>query len=324
MRLSPRTVPGRAIGLAAATSLAFAPGAALAQPKPVGINAAVRNQVQIRSAGTSQLHPAVLKARVMLNDEVRTGQASQLQILLLDRSTFTVGANARLAVDRFAFDPATNSRSTGISVARGAFRFMSGRVLGHPSGPASLRTPVASIGIRGTIFEGAVGADAVALASRQPGLIAMHLRPDPQTATFVVLRGPGPGTQGDTRPGAIDVFAGGRTVTLDRPGTAVFVPGAGVPPIGPFEVTPAGFQAMQLLLRTTPDMAAAAPQAMNQNGGTGGGSGSDLGDGRGSTDARGGGGHGLFGLLLGAIPAAILALILVRGGHNHEDLPTSP
>jgi hypothetical protein len=105
---------------------------------------------------------------VNLNDEVRTGAASQLQILLLDRTIFTVGANARVAVDRFVYDPAANSRSTGVSVTKGAFRFMSGRTLGRPSGPVTVRTPVATIGIRGTIFEGVVGEDAMRIAKASP------------------------------------------------------------------------------------------------------------------------------------------------------------
>jgi hypothetical protein len=51
----------------------------------------------------------VLRQQVILNDEVRTADASWLQILLLDKSTFTVGANARVAIDRFVYDPAANS-----------------------------------------------------------------------------------------------------------------------------------------------------------------------------------------------------------------------
>src|SRR4051812_18054146 len=105
--------PARQITAAfAALSLLLVPAVA-APPtpgNPVGINAAIRNQVRIRGAGSGEERPGVLRAQVMLNDEVRTGAQSQLQILLLDRSIFTVGANARVAVDRFAYDPATNVR----------------------------------------------------------------------------------------------------------------------------------------------------------------------------------------------------------------------
>lgn len=240
-------IAGRAVAVAAAASLAASP--VLAQANAVGINAAIRNKVEIQSAATRKVRPAVLRERVILNDEVRTGNASQLNILLLDRSTFTVGANARIAIDRFVYDPAANSRAIGATVARGAFRFMSGRTKGRPSGPVSVRTPVATIGVRGTIFEGVVGKEAIAIAKREPAVGKVKANED--EASLILLRGPGPDTQGDTTPGAIDVTSGDRTVVLDRPGLAVYVPRRGVPPIGPFSLSPAGFQAFQPLLRTT-------------------------------------------------------------------------
>ena len=237
---------GRVAAALAAASMTASP--VLAQAGAVGVNAAIRNKVEIRSG--RQVKPAVLRARVLLNDEVRTGAASQLQILLLDRTTFTVGANARVAVDRFVYDPRSNSRSTGVSVTKGAFRFMSGRTAGRPSGPVSVRTPVATIGIRGTIFEGVVGEDAIRIAS-QEAAVGRKVKSNKSEASLIVLRGPGPRTQGDVRPGAIDVTAGGRMAVLDEPGLAVYAPRNGAPLIGPFRISAAGLQALQSLLRTT-------------------------------------------------------------------------
>lgn len=239
-----------ALGRGAAALAAFGLAASPVLAQAVGINAAIRNKVEIRGAATKKVRPAVLRERVILNDEVRTGAASQLQILLLDRTTFTVGANARVAVDRFVYDPAANSRSTGVSVAKGAFRFMSGRNARRPSGSVSVRTPVATIGVRGTIFEGVVGEDAIRIASREPA-VGKKVKARKDEASLIVLRGPGPRTQGDTRPGAIDVTVGASLVTLDRPGLAVYAPRNGAPPIGPFPISAAGLQALQSLLRTT-------------------------------------------------------------------------
>jgi len=242
------SVAARGLAVTSAVSLAFSP--ALAQTSGVGINAALRNKVEIRSAATSKVRPAVLRQQVNLNDEVRTADASWLQILLLDKSTFSVGANARVAIDRFVYDPGANSRQAGVSVTRGAFRYMSGRTLGHPSGSATVRTPVAVIGIRGTIFEGAVGEEAAEIARREPAV--GKVKSDEDTASLIVLRGPGAQTQGDAIPGIIDVTAAGRTVTLNSPGLAAYVPRAGVPPIGPFRISPAGLQALQRMLRPMP------------------------------------------------------------------------
>jgi LPXTG-motif cell wall-anchored protein len=47
------------------------------------------------------------------------------------------------------------------------------------------------------------------------------------------------------------VTVGDLTVALDRPGLALYAPRVGAPPIGPFQISPAGLQALQSLLRTT-------------------------------------------------------------------------
>jgi hypothetical protein len=232
--------------LVAATLLAAAPAGSAST---VGINAAIRNKVMTRAASDPTLHPAVLKARVALGDQVQTANASVLQILLLDRSNFTVGANARVTIDRFVYDPQHSASAVGASVARGAFRFISGRSVHNMPGQTAITTPVASIGVRGTIFEGAVGPDAVRIAGMEAG--AHGGKVDPSTATLIVLRGPG---ATPTEPGgAIDVTANGNVVTLDKPGMALFVPGPNQNPIGPFSLSDQGLLALHDLLRTTPD-----------------------------------------------------------------------
>ena len=156
----------RLISLACAMPLATA-ALASGAPQVVGIAAALRNEVAISSGGTAQMHPAVLRERVALADRVQTGQRSQLQLMLLDRTTFTVGANARLTIDRFVYDPARGGNFDA-SVAKGAFRFLSGRRA--TPGSSTIRTPVATIGIRGTVIDGVVGAEAIAIAQSERGI----------------------------------------------------------------------------------------------------------------------------------------------------------
>ncbi len=234
------------VALALAVSVLPIAGVAMeaAQIQVVGINAAVLNVVRIRHQGTPMPFPAVVRQRVALGDEVQTAAKSQLQILLLDKSVFTVGANSRLTIDRFVYDPNRGVGSVAASVAKGAFRFMSGRP--HTAGGSSVQTPTATIGIRGTVFEGVVGEAAVRIAIQEKGIGDLH--GDLATATLVVLRGPGPATQGQTAPGAIDVTAGGRTVTLDRPMLATYVPYPGATPTAPFAISRAGLQAIQVQL----------------------------------------------------------------------------
>src|SRR5690606_20387982 len=147
----------------------------------VGINAAIRNKVMTRAPSAAALRPAVLKARVSLGEQVVTQANSMLQILLLDRSSFTVGANAQVTIDRFVYDPNRSASAVGASVARGAFRFVSGKSVKRQPGQSNVRTPAASIGIRGTVFEGVVGPDAVRIALGEAG--AGGVRGNPADAT---------------------------------------------------------------------------------------------------------------------------------------------
>ncbi|MEI9852651.1 MAG: hypothetical protein WDN24_19390 [Sphingomonas sp.] len=130
-------------------------------------------------------------------------------------------------------------------MTKGAFRFMSGKAT-NGSG-SQIKTPVATIGIRGTIVEGVVGEEAMLIARRERGVPA-NTGGDPLTASLIILRGPGRATQGDSHAGIIDVIAGGRAVSLDRPLLAVYVPRPGAAPVGPFVISPAGLMQVQALL----------------------------------------------------------------------------
>lgn len=230
--------------LQASAALAIAvPGVAMAGPNDVGVASVVVNDVRVRNAGAAQPHAAKVKERLALADQVATGQRSQMQLLLLDKSTFTVGANARLTIDRFVYDPRGSAVSA--SVAKGAFRFLSGG--GRKNGPSTIKTPVATIGIRGTMIDGVIGGEAIIIA-RGEGKVGPGMALDPEVATLIVLRGPGPKTMGAVQPGAISVSAGGATVDLDAPLLAVFVPSPGAQPIGPFKLSLPGLARLEGLI----------------------------------------------------------------------------
>lgn len=234
--------------LAAAALAAFATPA---HAQSIGVNAAIRNSVTIKTASDAAPRPAKLKERVSQGDAIATAAASTLQILLLDRTTITVGANARLKIDRFVYDPGRRASAVGASVAKGAFRFMSGKAMRGAPGQSSITTPVATIGVRGTIVEGVVGADAARIA-RGESAVGAGAGND-ANATLIILRGPGAATQGDERPGGIDVIMGATTTSMDRPGLALFVPAPGQAAIGPFVISDAGLAALTDLLRASPD-----------------------------------------------------------------------
>ena len=180
-----------------------------------------------------------------MGDVFVSGAQSQLQVLLRDQSIFTIGSNARVTIDRFVIDTDRGAGGASASVARGAFRFVSGRG-GARAG--AVRTPVASIGVRGTVVETVVGPDALSVLEGHPGLPPFSGSPD--DATLIVLRGPGPRSAGFGTPGAIDVTSGDATFTLERPGLAMFVWAGGT--FGPFQLSDEASARLSQLLRSSP------------------------------------------------------------------------
>ncbi len=213
--------------------------------EPVGTTAAIRNSVQTRSSNSAPLRPAQLRGAVRLGDQFVTGPQSQVQVLLRDRSTFTVGPNARMTVDRFVVSE--NGGST-VSVAQGAFRFVSGRT-GRSASRSSIGTPVGSMGVRGTIVEGMVGPAVLGLLSAQPDV--PPFTGDEETMLLVVLRGPAGDARTFDTPGAVDIERNGVTVSLERPGQALLVTSDGV--FGPFFLPDDISAALGDLLTPTPD-----------------------------------------------------------------------
>lgn len=230
----------RQIALALAGMAMLAGGLAAAQSAAIGVASAVVKEVKLSNAQAPKGKQVVVKQRIALGDLIRTGKASQLQILLLDRSSFSIGANAALRIDRFVYDPA-RGRSTGASVTKGAFRFMSGQRSAANS--TSVASPVATIGIRGTILDGAVGEIAREIAKGEVKAVK-DAKADKQTATLVVLRGPGARTYPGAEIGAASVTSGGVTIDLSAPMHAAYVPKAGAAPI-PFRISPAGLARLQ-------------------------------------------------------------------------------
>ncbi len=232
------------LALAAAAALATVLPAAAAEN--IGVNAAIKNQVEMKTSADKSLRPAVLREKVSLGDQVTSGPNSALQVLLIDKSMFTVGANARMTFDRFVYDPNRGTSEVAASVAKGAFRFMSGKT--QPNARKTISTPVGSIGVRGTIVEGVIGPDVFDVLGGEDGLPGLGDNGD--EIGLIVLRGPSRKTSGFDKPGLIDVTLNGKTITLDHPGQAVLSVGGEL--FGPFEISDAAFAKISHLLRTAP------------------------------------------------------------------------
>jgi Ca2+-binding RTX toxin-like protein len=89
-------------------------------------------------------------APIHQGDVVATGARSALAIVFVDGTSFSLGADARMVIDAFVYDPAGDADGAAFGLLEGAFVFVSGEVAKAGPEAMTLTTPVATIGIRGT------------------------------------------------------------------------------------------------------------------------------------------------------------------------------
>ena len=121
-------------------------GAASTAPPPVGRVAAIDGDATIVRNGvaiTPRAGDAILKGDVL---QTVTGS---IGVTFNDGSTLNLTANTRLVVNEFVYDPNGTSNSQLLDLVQGSLTFISGQIA-H-SGDMKIGTPVATMGIRGTV-----------------------------------------------------------------------------------------------------------------------------------------------------------------------------
>ena len=98
-------------------------------------------------------HALAADAPVHMDDLIATGEAARLEIGFDDGSTLRVGEKASIRIDRFVYQPEGSTNLLQLTV-EGPFRFISGKLTKIAGSEASVTTPSATIGIRGTDFWG--------------------------------------------------------------------------------------------------------------------------------------------------------------------------
>lgn len=248
------TKPHTLITALSATSIiaiALAATPAAAQRVEVGNASTVVGKVAISNAQIAEPQQIQRKQRIAWGDTITTGKKSQMQILLLDRSSFGIGARSSVRIDSYVYDP-EEGRSLFATFIKGALRFFSGQQDGNNS--ANIETPAGRIGIRGTALDILVGEKAEDIAEDEKSVKSVKSNDD--EATLVILRGPGAATAGGLTPGLVEVEGAGVTVVLDAPGLAAYIPRKGAAPIGPFRISNGALAKVQD--RLAPEVARAA------------------------------------------------------------------
>src|SRR5271155_2648155 len=134
-------------GLLLGTGVAGAPAGA---QQRVGVNSAVNPNATGIPPGAAPRR-LVLGQEVVFNEHITTGPEGQTQILFIDQSTMTVGPRSDMVIDEFVYDPNAGTGKLVASLGRGVFRFVGGK-LSKQDNAVTMRTPTATIGIRGGVM----------------------------------------------------------------------------------------------------------------------------------------------------------------------------
>jgi hypothetical protein len=182
------------IGLPAVTvASAVLLSAAHAQQQPVvGKTAAVNQDAKVEGRMLE------IGASVVHREKIVTDARGAVQLLFIDRTTLSIGPNSELVIDEYVFDPNRKAGQMTVSLGKGLMRFVGGQIT-H-SGSATVKTPPATIGIRGGLVDIKVDGGKVA-ASNAFGVVTVSPNSGPGAGqTFSVPQGFTGTSDGTTRP----------------------------------------------------------------------------------------------------------------------------
>jgi hypothetical protein len=119
----------------------------------VGSVTKLSGDASVRHAdGTSS--PLKQGDQIFQGDVIQTGANGQIGVTFDDGAVFSLGQKGRMTVDEMTWDPATAKGAETLSVITGPFSFVSGEIAKTGIDAMSIKTPVATIGVRGTTGAG--------------------------------------------------------------------------------------------------------------------------------------------------------------------------
>ncbi|MFI5362470.1 MAG: FecR domain-containing protein [Elusimicrobiota bacterium] len=203
--------PLKSLAAAVVASLAASASAQVPGLTPIGAAAAVRGRVEAFAPVPANGKPVgriVSSGKPMyLNDHVTTDKGGRLQVLLADETTFTLGPNSDMVLDEFVYDPRTNAGKITANIAKGTFRFVTGKLAHQDPAGMKIKLAVGTIGIRGSVGAGETGPE----------------------GSVIINAGAGDGNDNGDFTAGIYAANNGRTTNLRRPGSGAEIR-PGMPP----------------------------------------------------------------------------------------------
>jgi len=161
---------------------------------------------------------------ILSNDLVIVGSNTTAELKFVDNTNVKITANSRLLIDDFVYDPKNaDAGKLGLKVALGSVRYASGQIAKNNPQQVNIKTPTATIAVRGTDFSMTVDE-----AGRSMVVLLPSCTTEEALKKFEVV--------GNCITGSIEVMTALGSVTLNQPFTATYVVDAQQPPLPPVVV----------------------------------------------------------------------------------------
>ena len=157
-------------------------------------------------------------------DTISTNSQGRFRITFNDSTTVNITENSRLLVDDFVYDGGGKTKGKlGLRVALGTVRYTSGKIAHGNGKGVNIRTPTATIAVRGTDF---------VMSVDEAGRSTVVLVPECYNELDITKQ------TADCPNGAIDVITASGVVTLNQPFQATVVENSYAPPAPPVIINP--------------------------------------------------------------------------------------
>lgn len=166
----------------------------------------------------------VKSSAIQSNDLVIVGSNTNTEIQFVDHTDVKITPNSRLLIDDFVFDPKNaDAGKLGLRVAMGTVRYTSGQIAKANPQHVNIKTPTATIAVRGTDF--AMTVDEI---GRSVIVMLPSCATEEELNKFDIT--------GNCLTGEILVSTLLGSVTLNQPFTATLVLDANQPPLPPVQL----------------------------------------------------------------------------------------
>jgi hypothetical protein len=194
----------------------------IAGPSWAGIGTVTENKGTVCNIERGKAKMSGLKGTGVESNDIYATGACVSDITFNDNTKVKVNENSRLLIDDFVYDPkASDAGKLAIKVGMGTVRYASGQIAKNNPQHVDIKTPTASIAVRGTDFTMSVDETGESL------IVLLPSCKDPSEVKTYELE------ENRCKVGVIEVRTVGGVVVLDKAFEATFVISANASPTSP-------------------------------------------------------------------------------------------